>query len=48
VLDVSADTLHGDATLAARLCAHVLPSFSVPQGLLGTVCTTRLAAASSR
>jgi hypothetical protein len=34
VLDASADTLHGDVTLAARLSGHVLPSYSVPQGLL--------------
>ena len=34
VLDASADTLHGDVTLAARLSSHVLPSYSVPQGLL--------------
>ncbi len=34
VLDASADTLHGDVTLAARLSGHVLPSYAVPQGLL--------------
>jgi hypothetical protein len=34
VLDASADTLHGDVTLSARLSCHVLPSYSVPQGLL--------------
>lgn len=34
VLDASADTLHGDVTIAARLSCHVLPSYSVPQGLL--------------
>lgn len=34
VLDASADTLHGDVTLAARLSGHVMPSYSVPQGLL--------------
>lgn len=34
VLDASADTLHGDATLAARLSSRVLPNYSVPQGLL--------------
>jgi hypothetical protein len=31
VLDASEDTLHGDATLAARLGWHVLPSYAVPQ-----------------
>ncbi|MCA0326398.1 MAG: hypothetical protein LCH89_12470 [Proteobacteria bacterium] len=34
VLDASADTLHGDVTLAARLSGRVLPTYSVPQGLL--------------
>lgn len=34
ILDASADTLHGDVTLAARLSCHVLPSYSVPQGLV--------------
>lgn len=34
VLDASADTLHGDVTLAVRLSSRVLPSYSVPQGLL--------------
>lgn len=34
VLDASADTLHGDVTLAVRLSGRVLPSYSVPQGLL--------------
>lgn len=34
VLDASADTLHGDVTLAARVSGRVLPSYSVPHGLL--------------
>ncbi len=34
VLDASADTLHGDVTLAVRLSGRILPSYSVPQGLL--------------
>ncbi|UXH79053.1 hypothetical protein [Roseateles amylovorans] len=34
VLDASADTLHGDVTLAARVSCRVLPSYSVPHGLL--------------
>lgn len=34
ILDASADTLHGDVTLAARLSSRFLPSYSVPQGLL--------------
>lgn len=34
VLDASADTLHGDVTLAARLSGSVLPTYAVPQALL--------------
>ena len=34
VLDASADTLHGDVTIAARLSGHVIQSCSVPQWLL--------------
>ncbi|MEZ5632421.1 MAG: hypothetical protein R3F09_17155 [Burkholderiaceae bacterium] len=34
VLDASADTLHGDVTLTARVSGHVLPSYSVPPALL--------------
>lgn len=34
VLDASADTLHGDVALAARLSCHVLPSYSAPEGLV--------------
>lgn len=34
VLDASADPLHGDVTLAARLSSHMLPSYAIPHGLL--------------
>ena len=34
VIDASADSLHGDATLSARLSRLVLPSYSGPQGIL--------------
>lgn len=34
ILDASADTLHGDVALAARISCHVLPSYAVPQALV--------------
>lgn len=34
VLDASADSLHGDVTLSARVSRSVLPSYKGPQGLL--------------
>jgi hypothetical protein len=34
VIDASADSLHGDVTLSARLSRHVLPSYAGPEGLL--------------